>query len=519
MGAIDPHDLLKLNAEVEAGVPFEEAAVSLGLVSRDDSLQERALVDLGHELHLFNAPDFDVDVDPERFKDDAGNFSHGKVAYFLADLYPFATYSDTREVLIYDPRMGTYGPAAPLVGRIVERLLREKTSGHFVKEVLGHLERRSYRSRTEFDAQPGLVVASGVLDPLTGSLEEWDSARLDTVRLPVRFVPSAECPRFVRFVQEVTPEHVSVVQEMMGYCLLKDHRIHRAFLLVGDGANGKSTLQNVMKALLGPANVASVSLQQLAGGDKFAAAHLTGKLANLCADIPSRALRDTGVFKALTGGDLVYAQRKFQDPYEFSNFAKLVFSANRVPLSEDETTAFYRRMTILSFPNTFAGKTANPDLLAGLTTDAELSGILNWAVKGLRRLLRQGDITDAPTVEEARRDYVRRSDPVAAFVEDAVLVDPEGEETKDDLYEAYVHHVRGRGLIAVLNSVFAKDLKRVVSSVREGRPTRNRVRTQVWHGVRLLPREEESGQGSPGRLRHGGQGYQGYFPSKGESEE
>ncbi len=490
MGAIDPHDLLKLQAEVEAGVSLEEAAVSLGLVSPDDPLQERALVDLRHELHLFTAPDFDVTVDPERFRDpDTGRFSHGEVAYFLLQLHRFASYEDTHEVLVYDPRSGVYRPAVPVVGGIVERILREKTSGHFVVEVLGHMERKTYRSRSEFDAQLGLVVANGVLDPLTGSLVEWDSARLDTVRLPVRFVPGADCPRFRRFVEEVTPEHVLMVQEMMGYCLLKAYPIHRAFLLVGDGANGKSTLLNVLKVLLGPANVSSVPLQRLAR-DNFATAQLTGKLANLAADIPSAALKDTGAFKALTGGDLVYAERKFQQPFEFTSYAKLVFSANRVPLSEDESSAFYRRMTILSFPNTFSGERANKDLLASLTTEEELSGVLNWAVEGLQRLLLQGDVSDAPTVEEARRDYVRRSDPVAAFVEDRVLVDPEEEIPKDDLYEAYVNHVRGQGLLAVLNSVFAKDLKRVIPSVRDARRKRGGTRVQVWRGVRLQPEEE-----------------------------
>ncbi len=291
-------------------------------------------------------------------------------------------------------------------------------------------------------------------------------------------------------MEEVAPAHVPVVQEMMGYCLLKTHPIHRAFRLVGDGANGKSTLQNVLRALLGPANVASVSLQRLAGGDKFATAQLTGKLANLCADIPSGALHDTGTFKALTGGDLVYAEQKFKPPYAFTNFAKLVFSANRVPRTEDESSAFHRRMTLLSFPNTFAGDRANPDLLGVLTTEGELSGILNWAVKGLRRLLRQGGVADAPSVEGARRDYVRRSDPVAAFVHDRVVEDPEGEETKADLYEAYAEHVRARGLLVVLGSVFAKDLKRVVPSVRDARPKRGGVRVRVWSGVRLLPEEE-----------------------------
>ncbi len=78
-----------------------------------------------------------------------------------------------------------------------------------------------------------------------------------------------------------------------------------------------------------------------------------------------------------------------------------------------------------------------------------------------------------------------------------MLVDPEGEEMKADLYGAYVEHVRGRGLIAVLDSVFAKHLKRVVPAVRPGRPRRGGRRVEVWHGVRLLPAVEEGGQGYP----------------------
>ena len=498
MSAIDPHDLLKLNAEVAAGVPLEEAVVTLGLVAADDPLRDRALVDVGQQLQRFNAADFDVDVDPDRFQDDSGHLSHGKVAYFLLELHRFATYSDSREVLVYDPRTGIYRSAEPVVGGMVEGFLREKTSGPFVKEVLGHVERRSYRSRIQFDAQPGLVVANGVLDPLTGQLGEWDSARLDTVRLPVRFVLGADCPLFIRFVEEVAPQHVAVVQEMIGYCLLKAYPIHRAFLLVGDGANGKSTLQKVVEALLGPANVSSVSLQQLAGGSNFATAQLTGKLANLCADIPSRPLRDTGTFKALTGGDLVYAERKFQHPYEFTSFAKLLFSANRVPLSEDESPAFYGRMTLLGFPQAFTGDRANPDLLAVLTTEAELSGILNWAVEGLRRLLRQGDVSDAPTEEEARDAYVRLSDPVAAFFGDRCLQDVDAPALpKDDVYEAYAAYCKERALTRLSKAIFVRELNRVAPFARQVQRTLGRARVRCWEGLRLAAPDAVEETGAP----------------------
>ena len=480
--------------------------------------REEVLSILEDALDPLDVPVFDVDEDPERFKDDSGRPNHGKVADFLSDLYPFATYSDTREVLVYDPRTGTYRPAKAVVGGTVERFVREKATARFVAEVLGHLERRSYRSRTEFDAQPGFVVANGVLDPETGEVGDWDSARLDTVRLPVTFDPEATCPRFTRFLRQVvSQEDALVLQEGVGYCLLKGMPFHVAFLLVGDGANGKSTFHGVVKALLGQENVSSETLQSL--GHRFATSSLVGKLANIAADLPTWPVRDAGVFKGLTGNDIIRAEKKHRDAFTFTNHAKLWFSANRVPRTEDESHAYFRRWRIVPFPDTFGLDEADPHLLAKLTSPEELSGVLNWAVEGLRRLLDQGGFSDTPRVEEIRDAYVRLSDPVAAFVEDRVLVDPEAEETKDDLYEAYVNHVRGRGLLAVLNSVFAKDLKRVVPSVREGRPTRGGLRVQMWHGVRLLPEEEEGGQGSAGRPRHGGQGYQGYFPSKGESED
>ncbi len=489
-----PTDLLKLNAEVEAGVPVEEAAVSLGLVSRDDPLRERALVELRHELHLFNAPDFDVDVDPERFKDDSGNFSHGKVAYFLADLFPFATYSDTREVLVYGTRTGTYGPAAPLVARIVERFLREKTSGYFVKEVLGHLERRSYRSRTEFDAQPGVVVANGVLDPETGEIGDWNSARLDTVQLPVAFDPEATCPRFTQFLRQVVSrEDALALQEGVGYCLLKAMPFHTAFLLWGDGDNGKSTFLGVVTALLGRDNVSGETLQSL-GRTDYATSSLVGKLANIAADLPAWPIKDAGVFKALVGNDLIRAERKYVDAFTFTNHAKLWFSANRVPRTEDESTAYFRRWRIVPFLHTFGPDEVDPHLLEKLTTPEELSGILGWAVEGLRRLLKQGGFSDSPTVEETRDAYVRLSDPVAAFFEDRCLKDPDATPvTKDDVYEAYSSYCQERGLNRLTKNVFVREMGRVAPFARQSQPSLGGARVRCWEGFVLAPDDEREG--------------------------
>ncbi len=492
MSDFDPHDLLKLNAEVEAGVPLEEAAVSLGLVSPDDPLRERVLVDLRHAHQLFNAPDFDVDVDPERFKDDSGNFSHGKVAYFLLGLHRFAAYDDTREVLVYEPRSGVYRPAAPLVGGMVERFVREKATAHFTKEVLGHLERKTYRPRSEFDAQPGLVVANGVLDPLTGQRGDWDPARLDTVRLPVTFDPAAECPRFTRFLRQVVSrEDAWVLQEGVGYCLLKGMPFHTAFLLWGDGDNGKSTFLAVLTALLGRANVSGETLQSLS--HRFATWSLVGKLANIAADLPAWPIKDAAIFKALTGGDpTVRAEQKHRDAFTFRNDAKLWFSANRVPRTEDESYAYFRRWRIVAFLRTFGPDEADPHLLAKLTTPEELSGILNWALEGLRCLLDQGGFSDTPTVEETRDAYVRLSDPVAAFFADRCLKDPDAPAIpKDDVYETYAAYCRERGLTRLDKNVLVREMGRVAPFARQVQRTLGGARVRCWEGFVLAPEEAE----------------------------
>src|SRR5208337_5133071 len=99
---------------------------------------------------------------------------------------------------------------------------------------------------------------------------------------------------------------------------------------IGDGSNGKSTLINLIKALIGLKNVSSRGLQELEM-NRFAKADLYGKLANLYADLPDTALRSVGIFKMLTGGDPITAERKFQNPFKFISGAKLIFSCNKVP--------------------------------------------------------------------------------------------------------------------------------------------------------------------------------------------
>jgi phage/plasmid-associated DNA primase len=124
------------------------------------------------------------------------------------------------------------------------------------------------------------------------------------------------------------------------FCIRKKSTLYRsceyekAFMLFGDGANGKGVLIKLIEALLRQTNCSHRSLQDL-DKNRFAAADLYGKLANTCADLKSLKLSETGNFKMIVSGDSITAKRKFEHAFTFRNYAKLIFSANEIPESDE----------------------------------------------------------------------------------------------------------------------------------------------------------------------------------------
>lgn len=144
----------------------------------------------------------------------------------------------------------------------------------------------------------------------------------------------------------------------------------------------------------------------------------------------------------LSGGGTVSAEFKFHDRFQFKNYAKLVFSCNKVPESPDDTTAFFRRWVIINFPNQFleGDLKTDPNILKKLTIPSELSGFFNWAIEGLKRLLQNGKFSNAKSVEETREQYIRASDPVKAFAMDRIEFKAGSVITKDQVYKAFIEY-------------------------------------------------------------------------------
>ena len=404
--------------------------------------------------------------------------------------YYFKTFEDTNQILVY--RNGVYQDnGEQFIRAECQRRVgvRSSLSEHRVNEIIGHIRRSTLVKRAEFNKPSETInLQNGLLNVRTRTRSEHTPEFLSTVQLPLVYEPDAQGLGIVRFLSEVlNTSDVPLITEFFGFCLLYEYRIQKAFLLVGEGSNGKSTLLRLLMAFVGEPNCSHVSWQQLEL-NRFAMADLEGKLVNSFADLPSQGMSMTTAFKMLTGGDSISAERKFMPSFNFVNFAKLIFSTNKPPkVDGEESFAFWRRWVIVEFPNTFTGDADNPNLIDELTTPAELSGLLNLALDGLDRLRAKHAFTYRRSVEETSEYYLRAADPVYAFIQDCCEIGPAYWISKEQCYEAFNANCRAKQVPLLRPNAFARALQNQPSvRISATRPQVGENRVQAWQGIKLV---------------------------------
>lgn len=406
---------------------------------------------------------------------------------------------------MYDPATGIYTPEGiPFIEKTLQEVMGEKTKRNQLSEVVKLMQVKTYTQREAFQEDAGVVVLeNGTFDLIERKMTPNSYMYNQKQRLGFKYLPEADCPAIKKFLNEVIPDDVEQIQEIFGYLLLKDYRFQKAFLFSGVGANGKTTLLNLIEAFLCPGNVSHVSLYEITS-NKFSCAELYGKLANIAPDVAQDEMKRTGTFKALTGGDAIKAERKHRDPFTFRNYAKIFFSCNQLPTSPDQSNAFFRRFLVFEFQKVFEPDKADPEILAKLTTPLELSGLFNWALEGLDRLLNRGYFLETRSVEETREYYMELADPLTAFANLCVVENQDGIETKDSVYYAYNAFCKRRGFVAIPKNRFGMELKAQLY-VQETQKTIDNTRIRCYTGLTLRCAVED------GRYCTGCTGCTGYF--------
>jgi len=253
-------------------------------------------------------------------------------------------------------------------------------------------------------------------------------------KLPVSYDPEADNPIMEQFLIDVFGEDkLDLIYEWIGYLLLPHVKYQRAMILVGSGKNGKTTFLDMLITFLGLDNVCQIPLQEL--DNRFEMINLKGKYANIVADLPSKELKDSGNAKRIvTDKTLESSIKNVQGRFSFVNRTKNLYACNKLPRNKDKSRAFYRRWSLFVCSNTFEGN-CNPHMLEMITTQEELSGLLNKAIFGIIRLQEKGGFPD--TTEDVKAIWEMDSNPVASFIHSQTRTKSGSEIRSIDLFNRF----------------------------------------------------------------------------------
>lgn len=300
---------------------------------------------------------------------------------------------------------------------------------------------------------------------------------------------TASCPLWLQTLFEILlptsldDHRIAVMQEYFGYCLLSaNHRFEKFLILIGDGSNGKSVVLEVLSEMLGRHNVSHVPLD--AFGGEFRNAEMIGKLANIATDMQRMPRVHEGILKQLVSGEPIQINRKHQAPVSMYPTAKLVFATNHLPPFADTSDGLWRRMLVVPFFVQFAADRIDRYRARRIVAE-ELPGVLNWALEGARRLVRNDAFTHCRVCETAAGGHRHDSDPFLQFLDECCDVREGLTVLVDDLYTAYRGHCEHSGRMPKAKPEVGKQLAKIAGVSRERSGTTRRY--YVYHGIGLLP--------------------------------
>lgn len=371
------------------------------------------------------------------------NPDYDELLKFFEEQHPYRTISDMKGVFVWNGMHYEHCDVYDIKGfaeKHFDPKPSEKYRAEFLSKVFAnHVSRRSFFLETtegKFNFQNGVIDLADEKPGLKPHSPKYGFRGV----LPYKYDPAADCPVFKAWLASVMMEDrelFNVLQEFMGYVIRGgDYKFHKALWLDGVGRNGKSTFIDVLKALIGPGNFSTISIKSLVQ-DKFAGAELDGKIANFSEETSPQELADSGPFKNLTGDGDIFAQKKFGDPYFFRNRAKLIMSYNTIPDLKDLSPGMLARPLIVPFRKRIKEADQDRGLKARLL--AELPGIFNFALRGWKRLDKQGRFTRSMKSELALQKTAEESCNAFQWVEHYVEFDETSEQefTARDLYAAY----------------------------------------------------------------------------------
>lgn len=319
----------------------------------------------------------------------------------------------------------------------------------------------------DFDDQNANLIAfrNGIYDLNTDTLQPFNPNIVITNRIPWDYNPAAYSKLADETLNNIAcnDEQVrKILEECVGACFYRSNTLGggKAFILTGEGSNGKSTFIEIIQSILGRKNYSVLDFKNL--DDKFSTIMLFGKLANLGDDISDEFNSDVSVFKKIVTGNEIDAQQKGQPKFEFKPFCKLIFSANTIPRIQDHTGAAQRRLLIIPFDAHFSKNDPNYDntIIWKLKEQDAMEYFIRIGVEGLKRVVNNKCYSDSVKVDEQLEEYRIENNPVLSFVNDVGIESIENEPTTM-VYLRYSTYCAESGFKPLARNIFPKQMKRL----------------------------------------------------------
>jgi P4 family phage/plasmid primase-like protien len=353
----------------------------------------------------------------------------------------------------------------------------------------------------QFDGDKMLLnVANGTLDLRDGAFH--GHARTDKITKisRVMYDPTASCPRWEQFMSEIMDENQAMVeylQRAVGYSLTGDTTEQCLFVLIGAGGDGKSTFLNMLKYIAG-------DYSETAAFNSFTAKKNNGTTEDIAklwgARVVTAIESDAGerlsvsLIKTVTGCEEITARFLYEGSFSFTPEFKLWMATNHVPKIIETDDGIWRRVKHIHFPVQFLDGRRDKHL--GEKLKAEASGILNWALDGLRAW-REGGLQEPARVTESTLEYRAGMDVIGHFIEDRCSIDPTRMVGKRPLYEAYKSWAKDAGEFLLGDRDFRNDL------LKRGFVERRTKSSRMWVGIGLFAEQPSIDEDSNGEAMQG----------------
>lgn len=426
----------------------EEARETIRLINRyilDEPLSDRELETILRD-EAFKTPVF--------FK--GSTFLFDKFAVYLKNNNHIVKINN--QLHIY--RDGIYVPGAmEIEAQMIKHIPHLKRAQR--SEVLAYLEVMFQTEGETRATNPNMIAfANGLYNIKDDSFTDFTPNIVITNKIPWPYNPAAHSDLLDHTLDRLAcndPEVRALLEEMVGYCLYRRNELGKAFILIGDKSNGKSTFLHVVKNMLGDRNIAALDLKEL--GDRFKTAELFGRLANIGDDIGDEFIANASVFKKLVTGDRVNVERKGQDPFEFNNYAKFLFSANNIPRMKDKTGAVQRRLVIVPFDAKFTSNDPDfrPFIKDELCEQEPMEYLILLGLEALRRVLLHAQFTTSSRVQGQLDEYEENNNPIIGFIKEIGLDGIENEPTKT-VYRKYKEYCICNNFQALSNIEFSRQI-------------------------------------------------------------